>query len=82
MSQIKYYIFTFLLCFTSFLSAQTNADEDVDLLKMRIENYITQAGFDSDRGDYYNSKDNLEKALEIAEKINRAIYTILSVKTL
>ncbi|OUR94400.1 hybrid sensor histidine kinase/response regulator [Flavobacteriales bacterium 34_180_T64] len=70
MSQIKYYIFAFLVFLSSISLAQNTADEDEDFLKMRIKNHITQAGFDSERGDYYNAKDNLEKALEIANKIS------------
>ncbi|MEZ4854901.1 MAG: ATP-binding protein [Gelidibacter sp.] len=50
--------------------SQNTTDEDIDLLKMHIENYITQASFESDRGDYYNAKDHLEKALDIAKKID------------
>lgn len=69
MSQTKYYIVAFLMCFSLQLFAQNTTDEDVDLLKMHIENYITQASFESDRGDFYNAKDHLEKALEIAKKI-------------
>ncbi len=70
MSRIKYYIFVFLVCFSSVLLAQNNIEEDVDVLKMRIESHLTQAKFNSDRGDFYNAKDNLEKALVIAIKID------------
>ena len=37
---------------------------------MRLQEHIDQAKLDSDRGDYYNAKDNLDKALDIAEKID------------
>ncbi len=70
MSQIKYYIVAFFICFNIPSSAQIGDDADVDLLRMNIENQITQAGFDIDRGNYFNAKDNLEKALEIAIKID------------
>ncbi|MFC4723463.1 ATP-binding protein [Geojedonia litorea] len=70
MSQIKYYIVAFLLGFSMLLSAQNGGEQDVDVLKMRIENQITQASFDMERGNYFNAKDNLEKALEIAIQIN------------
>ncbi|WP_425077347.1 ATP-binding protein [Psychroserpens sp. S379A] len=70
MSQIKYYILAFLITLSTFVSAQVDSEEDVDILKMRIENLITQSSFDSDRGDYFNAKNNLEKALTIAEKIS------------
>ncbi|MBV7269987.1 response regulator [Winogradskyella sp. WHY3] len=70
MSRIKYYIFVFLACFCSLIFAQTNSVEDADLLSMRIQERITQAKLESDRGDYYNALGNLEKALVIAEKID------------
>ncbi|MFK7781589.1 ATP-binding protein [Psychroserpens sp.] len=70
MSQIKHYILAFLITLSTFVSAQVDAEEDVDILKMRIENLITQSNFDNERGDYFNAKDNLEKALTIAEKIS------------
>ena len=70
MSPIKYYIVTILICFSTILSAQNSANEDVELLKMRVDNYVTQSGFESDRGDYYNAIDNLQKALELAKKVN------------
>jgi signal transduction histidine kinase/ActR/RegA family two-component response regulator len=38
-------------------------------LSLILEEHIEQAKIDSDRGDYYNAKDNLDKALAIAEKI-------------
>ncbi|MGM5469646.1 ATP-binding protein [Flavobacteriaceae bacterium LMO-SS05] len=69
MSQIKYYIVAFFICFYASSSAQIVDGEDVDLLRMNIENQITQAGFDIDRGNYFSAKDNLEKALETANKI-------------
>ena len=69
MSQIRYYILVVLFTLSASISAQNKAEEDVDVLKMRIENLITQSDFDADRGDYFNAKDNLEKALDISKKI-------------
>ena len=70
MSQVKYYIVTFLISFSCALYAQTNGDEDPEVLKLRIENTITLSGFDSERGDYFSAMDNLEKALELAVSID------------
>ena len=70
MSQIKYYIFVFLACFFSLIFAQNESNEDKDLLTLRLQNHIDRAKLESDRGDYYNSKDNLEKALAVAEQLN------------
>ena len=69
MSRIKYYIFVFLACFCSLVFAQIDGVEDADLLSLRVQERINQAKLESDRGDYYNALGNLEKALEIAEKI-------------
>ncbi|WP_411893578.1 ATP-binding protein [Winogradskyella sp. A2] len=69
MSRIKYYIFVFLACFCSLVFAQQDDVEDVDMLAMRLQNFIDQAKLESDRGDYYNAKDNLNKALDVAKKI-------------
>lgn len=65
----KNYIVAFFILITSLLWSQNGTAQDVDILKMRIQNYVTQSGFETDRGDYYNAKDNLRKALSIAEKI-------------
>ena len=69
MSQIKYHIFVFLACFCSLAFAQEESVEDADMLSLRLQNRIEQAKLESDRGDYYNALDNLNKAFEIAEKI-------------
>ncbi|EPR74236.1 Histidine kinase [Winogradskyella psychrotolerans RS-3] len=37
---------------------------------LRLQNRLDQATLDNDRGNYYNAKDNLDKALAIAEKID------------
>jgi len=70
MSQIKYYIFAFLACFCSLIFAQQDGSEDTDRLALRIQNFVDQAKLENDRGDYYNAKDNLDKALVIAVKID------------
>lgn len=70
MSQIKYYIVAFFICFSFSSLAQTDGDDDVDLLRLHIDNLITQAKFDFNRGNYYTSKTNLEKALERAKQID------------
>jgi len=69
MSQIKYHIFIFIACFSTLLSAQQDSIEDKDMLLIRLQSYVDQAKLDSDRGNYFSSTDNLNKALEIAEKI-------------
>lgn len=80
MSQIKYYIATFLMLISFQIYAQDTNNEGVDMLEMRVKNLTTQSNFYSERGDYYNAIDNLEKALEIAitikdKKSEGIIYT-------
>ncbi|GGW72321.1 hypothetical protein DFQ11_10149 [Winogradskyella epiphytica] len=70
MSQIKYKIFVFLACFCSLIFAQQVVSEDKDMLALTIRSHIKKATLDSERGNYYNAKDNLDKALEIAKKID------------
>ncbi|MCD2260270.1 ATP-binding protein [Psychroserpens luteolus] len=70
MSQTKYYIVAFLISFSCALFAQSNDIEDIDVLKMRIKNTIAQSDLDRERGDYFNAKDNLESALDIAVSID------------
>ena len=70
MSQAKYYILTFFVLFTYASIAQSNDIEDIDVLNLRIENTIIQSDFDVKRGDYFNAKENLEEALELAITVN------------
>ncbi len=70
MSQIKFYIFVFLACFSCVLLAQQDEIEDADMLPLRLQNHIDQAKLDSDRGDFYKARNNLDKALEISKKID------------
>ena len=70
MSRIKYYIFVFLACFCSLIFAQQAGVEDTDVLALRLQEHVDQAKLYSDRGDYYNALDNLDKALIIAERID------------
>jgi signal transduction histidine kinase/CheY-like chemotaxis protein len=70
MSQTKYYILTFFLLFSCATIAQNNDIEDIDVLNLRIENTIIQSEFDIKRGDYFNAKENLQGALELAIKTN------------
>ena len=69
MSQPKYYIVAFFVLISLDLFSQNSTSQDVDILKMRIQNYITQSNFETERGDYYNAKDNLQKALVIAKDL-------------
>ena len=69
MSQTKYYIVAFIVLISMTLFSQDNAPEDIDVLRMRIQSHITQSGFETERGNYYNAIENLEKALAISKQI-------------
>lgn len=70
MPRFNLYILVLFLSFSSLLNAQNSNNEDVDILEMRVQNMITQADFESQRGEYYKAKGNLDKALEIAIQID------------
>ncbi len=69
MSQFNSFFTAIFMCFIFSVTAQTANTDDIDLLKMRIENLINHAELETDRGDYYTANDNLEKALELAIQI-------------
>lgn len=69
MSHINYYIITLFLFLASMGYSQNTNNEDIDVLKMRIQNYISHSELENERGDYYSANDNLEKALLVAEQI-------------
>lgn len=69
MSQTKYYLVTFLFLFSYAIIAQNNDIEDFEVLKLRIENNITQSEFNFTRGHFFSTNENLEKALELAIQI-------------
>ncbi len=68
MSNAKLYIFAIFLGVSFVLSAQNESDDSESLL-LSMENAIVFAKFDADRGDYYNARAKLEKALTISEKL-------------
>lgn len=70
MSHINYFLLIFFIGLTSLGFSQSAQNEDIDVLKMRIENYISHSELETDRGDYYSANDNLGKALILAEQIN------------
>ncbi|WP_299119544.1 ATP-binding protein [uncultured Winogradskyella sp.] len=69
MSQVKYYIFVFLACFCSLAFTQQDSVEDTERLTVKLQEHLNQAKLNSDRGDYYDAKNDLQKALDIAIKI-------------
>jgi signal transduction histidine kinase/ActR/RegA family two-component response regulator len=69
MSRIKYLIFAIITSFSVLIQAQNLVNEDIELLKLNLENLIAQSELEIDRGDYYNAKENLTKALAISEQL-------------
>jgi len=69
MSQIKYYIFVFLVLLTTNFYPQDTIEEDVAFDQDKIEFYIGEADKETQLANYYNAITTLEKALVIAEKI-------------
>lgn len=70
MSQIKYFIFVIIASVTVQINSQTITSEDIELMKLNLENLLTQSQFDSERGDYYSAKDNLNKALALSVELD------------
>ncbi len=69
MSPTNYFIIFVFVITTSFGFSQDAITDDVDVLKMRIQNYIGHSDLENERGDYYSANDNLEKALILAVQI-------------
>jgi len=69
MSQIKYYIFVFLVLLTTNFYPQDRIEDDVALDKNRIEFFIDEADKETQKSNYYKAITILKRALVIAEKI-------------
>ncbi|SHG58871.1 tetratricopeptide repeat-containing hybrid sensor histidine kinase/response regulator [Winogradskyella jejuensis] len=69
MSQIKHLIFIFLMSLGLSISAQTDGIINQEELELSLQQELEQSRIYTERGDYFNAKDNLEKALSIAQKI-------------
>ena len=69
MSQIKYYIFVFLVLITTNFYPQDNIEDDISLDKNRIDFFVEEADKETQKSNYFNAITILQKALVIAEKI-------------
>jgi len=70
MPQIKHYIqlLFYIFWLTSYAqNSSTISDQDQEL---KLKQLLDNTQILTDRGDYYNAKDNLNKALNLAENIN------------
>ena len=70
MSQIRNNIFLLFSLFCLFCSAQITNELDTAALELSLQEQLKQAEILTNRGDYYNAKDNLSQALDIAVLIN------------
>lgn len=70
MSQIKNYICAIILLLSLGAFAQKSINDDPETIKNSIVHRITQSQYDIENSDFYEAKDNLEKALALAEKID------------
>tara|TARA_R110002049_G_scaffold71900_2_gene184832 strand:- start:2134 stop:4365 length:2232 start_codon:yes stop_codon:yes gene_type:complete len=82
MSQVKNYIYIVLLLFTLSVSSQKSIDEDPEIIQNNINYRITQSQTALENYNYYEAKNNLDKALVLAEKLKNKknegiIYTLI-----
>ena len=73
MSPIKHFIclITTLTCMINY--AQNTGELNTDDLTVDLQQQLDQVEILTERGDYYNAKENLKKALEIASKLDDKI---------
>lgn len=81
MSQIKNYIYIILLLFSLSVSSQKSIEEDPEILQNKINHRITQSQKALENYNYYEAENNLDEALELAEKLKNKksegiIYTL------
>jgi len=69
MSQIKYYIFVFLVFFTTCIYPQNNTDGDIAMKKNKIEVFIKNATQETQKSNFHSALNILEKALIVSEDI-------------
>lgn len=70
MSQIKSYIFILTILFSLSISAQKSIDDDPEIVQNNINYRITQALSALENYNYYEAQNNLDEALELAEKLD------------
>lgn len=80
MSQIKYYIFVFLVLITSLNYSQNKIEDDADLQKNKVEIAVNNAEKQIQNSDFYNAHKILKQALINLENIEdkKGQGTILS----
>ncbi len=75
MYQTKHFLFTFILLFNLFVSAQEAIEDDPEFIKNEIVVRINQATKDLDDLELINAKNNINLALDLAERANDTIST-------
>ena len=73
MSQIKHFICLIITLTCMINYAQNTGELNTDDLTVDLQQQLDQVEILTERGDYYNAKENLKKALEIAYKLDDKI---------
>ena len=73
MSQIKHFICLIITLTCMINYAQNTGELNTDDLTVDLQQQLDQVEILTERGDYYNAKENLKKALEIASKLDDKI---------
>ncbi len=70
MSQVKHYILALFMLFSVSIMSQDNTAEEIEGIRNTIIFHIGQAELDLERNNWYVAEENLQTALELAEKID------------
>ena len=73
MSPIKHFIYLIITLTCVINYAQNTGELNTDDLTVDLQQQLDQVEILTERGDYYNAKENLKKALEIASKLDDKI---------
>ena len=73
MSPIKHFIYLIITLTCVINYAQNTGELNTDDLTVDLQQQLDQVEILTERGDYYNAKENLKKALEIAYKLDDKI---------
>lgn len=81
MQPTKQYILAFFMLFSVSIMSQDNTDSETEALKASINFQIGQADLDLNRNNWYVAEENLQKALEWAEKVgDKKIIGVINTK--
>ncbi len=70
MSQLKYLILACLLVICTNVFPQETTAQEIETIQQSIKKNINQSAFDIERNQWFAAEENLNSALELAEKID------------